>query len=135
MLVTIAVALVAGGARAQTCADGARTLQLSGTQACRVFDSDPVACETAWASPRSAPDTAVSCFFRPAGTVSSTSRCEGCGPVNLEVGNCTNACAAPMPVPALPVWSLVVFALAVAAGFGASQARRRAADRRALPGH
>jgi hypothetical protein len=97
---------------------------------CAQWDDDEASCIQAWVFTQFG--DAVSCFF-----VSSTGRCEGCGPVNQNLELCENACALCGPevcqVPATSVHgaALLVWLLAGAAALAPRRLRhRRAADRR-----
>jgi hypothetical protein len=94
---------------AQSCSDPSRTIHITGSSACRVYDGDAASCAQAWALTQGS-GQAVSCFY-------SSGTCQGCGPNNQASGACVNACAPRQAVPALPPVALVAaFVLLLACG-------------------
>lgn len=87
----------ADGACANTCvsgpsscaADPTRTVFAGGpgTSACRQFDGDQAACESAFHRGRCG---VASCYYDAA-----SGSCRGCGPANIEDGKCLNTCDPP----------------------------------------
>jgi hypothetical protein len=116
LLVTSLLCAAVSHAQASTCADPARTIQLSGAAACRTFDQDPSSCARAWATTQTS-GASVSCFYVP-GTSPS---CQGCGPANQASGACTNTCVA-ASVPAVGVERLGLAAVLLM-GLGMAAAR------------
>jgi parallel beta-helix repeat protein len=79
------------------CEDPTRTWAES---SCRSFDNNQAACDAAWQS-YSGSDTAVSCWYD-----IGSDDCRGCGPYNVNAGNCTNTCDSD-PFCADPALSLI----------------------------